>query len=213
MSTHRVLTIEEVERALRAPLPGWAAQARMGTRPRSTPAELGHIGPPRQGAVLILLYPYEGQLYFPLTRRTDRVANHKGQISLPGGAQDPEDSSFWDTALRETFEEIGVEPARIRRIAALSVLYIPASHFEIYPFVGYVPARPCFAPDATEVAEIIEFPLQALLDPSIKDEETWSLHGRQTQVPFYRYGEHVIWGATAMVLSEFEVMLSAWAHA
>ncbi len=209
----RVLTIEDVECALRAPLPGWAAQACMGTRPRSTPAELGHIGPPRQAAVLILLYPHEGQLYFPLTRRTDRVANHKGQISLPGGAQDPEDASFWDTALRETLEEIGVDPMRIRRIAALSVLYIPASHFEIHPFVGYVPARPFFMPDATEVAEIIEFPLQVLLDPGIKDEETWLLHGRQTQVPFYRYGEHVIWGATAMVLSELEFMLAGLVRA
>jgi 8-oxo-dGTP pyrophosphatase MutT (NUDIX family) len=205
----RMVTLADVERAWRAPLPGQEAQSRMSTRPRGPVSVSQAVHPPRQGAVLILLYPCEGQLCLPLTRRTERVAHHKGQISLPGGARDPQDDSFWETALRETLEEIGIAPQHVRRIGALSPLYIPNSNFDIHPFVGYIATPPAFVADAIEVAEIITLPLQTLLDPATKAEETWTLHGHEACVPFYRYQQHVIWGATAMVLSEFEVLLAA----
>lgn len=205
----RMVTIEDIRRALRAPLPGLEAQRRMGTRPRISAEELEREHPPREGAVLILFYPWDGQLYVPLTRRTQRVADHKGEISLTGGARETGDSSFWDTALREASEELGIDPRSVERLAALSPLYIPSSNFDIHPFVGYAPSPPAFQPDANEVAELIEMPVQALLDPAAKVEETWIRHGRIILVPFYRYQQHVIWGATAMVLSELEAMLAA----
>ncbi len=203
----QVLTIEDVIRALRGPLPGVPAQERMATIPRPTMAEFEHEGPPRPGAVLVLLYPRDGELYLPLTRRTDRVATHKGQISLPGGAQEPEDASLWETALREANEEIAVDPAAVRYIGALSPLLIPASNFNVYPFVGYIDEAPAFRPDPTEVAELIQLPLRGILEPSVKAHETWTLRGRQVEVSFYRYQQHVVWGATAMILSEFEALL------
>ena len=202
------ITIEEVRLALRAPLPGILAQRRMGTRPRISPEEFEHDSPPREGAVLILLYPLDGQLHLPLTRRTQRVADHKGEISLTGGAREVADASFWDTALREASEELAINPQNVERLAALSPLYIPSSNFDIHPFVGYAAVRPAFVPDANEVAEVIEMPLQSLLDPSAKSEETWVRRGKEIRVPFYCYHQHVIWGATAMVLSELEVMLA-----
>lgn len=203
----QVLTIEDVIRALRGPLPGVPAQERMATIPRPTMAEFEHEGPPRPGAVLVLLYPRDGELYLPLTRRTDRVATHKGQISLPGGAQEPEDASLWETALREANEEVAVDPAAVRYIGALSPLLIPASNFNVYPFVGHIDEAPAFRPDPTEVAELIQLPLRGILEPSVKAHETWTLRGRQVEVSFYRYQQHVVWGATAMILSEFEALL------
>jgi len=199
-----------VRRALQRPLPGPQAHSRMSTRPRTSPGDLSHPQPPRQAAVLILLYPQEGGLWLPLTRRTERVATHKGQISLPGGAQEASDKSLWETALREAREEIGLHSAQhIECLGMLTHLYIPASNFDIQPFVAYTHTRPALAIDTTEVAELIEFPLSALLDPSIKREETWLWRGQTRQVPFYAWNQHVIWGATAMVLSEFEVLLAA----
>ena len=205
----RKVTLEEVVRALQRPLAGFQAQAHMSTRPRTAPEEFPQGRVPREGAVLVLLYAQDEQLFLPLTRRTERVATHKGQISLPGGAQESGDGSLWHTALREAEEEVGIVAEDVQRLGALSSLYIPPSNFDIHPFVGYLPSRPAFALDANEVAELIEMPLAVILEPWAKGEETRILRGRPTQVPFYHYRQHVIWGATAMVLSELEVMLSA----
>lgn len=202
------LTVEQVCCALAAPLPGMRAQLLMSTHPRILPEDYADRRPPREGAVLVLLYPIDGALHLPLTRRTQHVADHKGQISLPGGARDPGDRSFWDVALREAAEEVGACPGRVQRISALSPLYIPPSNFDIHPYVGYAPERPTFVPNHHEVDVIIELPLEALLDPAAKAEDLWDLHGRTTRVPYYRYGPHVIWGATAMVLSELEMLLT-----
>ncbi|OGO04413.1 MAG: hypothetical protein A2Y73_00040, partial [Chloroflexi bacterium RBG_13_56_8] len=159
-------------------------------------------------AVLILLYLHDGQLYFPLTRRAERLARHKAEVALPGGAQERDDHSLWDTAVRETFEEIGVEPHTVCRLGSLSTLYVPASNFEVHPFVGHVRYRPTFMLDASEVAELIEFPLHTILDADARAEEQRYIRGYPVQVPFYRYKQHKIWGATAMILSELEVALA-----
>ena len=104
------LTFDEIAARLRAPLPGHQAQLRMATRPRSQPSEFTHQGPPRQGAVLILFYPGAEGATILLTRRSDKLSHHKGQISLPGGAREAADASLWETALREAHEETGVPP-------------------------------------------------------------------------------------------------------
>ena len=192
--------------ALRRRLPGLPEQLLMGVRPIMTQ----RIHPPeerRVGAVLVLLYPLGGELHLPLTRRTETVEYHKGQISMPGGAREPQDASLADAALRETQEELGVDPERVEILGRLSSLYIPPSNYCIHPRVGYTKARPEFEPDPREVAEVLEMPLSVLLDPSSHEEETWTLRGRQVTVPFYRFGPNKIWGATAMVLREFEGIL------
>ena len=202
------VTVARIRTAMQAPLPGLPAQMRMATRPRSSPYEFQHDGDPRLGAVLILLYPCHRLLCLPLTRRSERVAYHKGQIALPGGARDAEDDSLWDTALRETREELGIDTSQVQYIAALSELHIAGSHFLVHPFLGFIAERPEMHPSEEEVAAIIEMPLATILNPGAKAEETWLWRDRLTQVPFYRYESQSIWGATAMILSELEAVLS-----
>ncbi len=202
-----LLTLDDVRRALARPLPGGAAQLRMAARPRSSPEELGHSGPPRIAAVLMLLFPRDGRLFLLLTKRTERVLDHKGQISLPGGSREEDDATLWDTALREAHEEIGVAPDTVEYIGRLSDLYISRSHFRVSPFVGYTASRPHFVIHEEEVAEVIEMALDALVDPATRREEDWVWRGRIMTVPHYWYNGHIIWGATAMMLSELEEAL------
>jgi 8-oxo-dGTP pyrophosphatase MutT (NUDIX family) len=156
--------------------------------------------------VLVLFYPHDGQIAFPLTRRTETVESHKGQISLPGGAREG-DESLRATALRETCEELEVCPDTLEVLGRLSPLYIPPSGFLINPFVAVSPARPNFEPDPMEVAELIETPLSLLLDPATVKWEEWTLRGTAVAVPFFHIYGHKVWGATAMVLSELVTML------
>ncbi|MCG2768444.1 MAG: CoA pyrophosphatase [Chloroflexota bacterium] len=201
------LTLNDVRRALSRPRPELEALLRMATQPRPGGAglPLGHS--PKQGGVLLLLYPIDSYLHLVLTRRTEQVANHKGQISLPGGAREPGDHSLLETALRETREELGIRTDQLQVLGPLTSLYIPPSDYCIQPYVAYADARPDFSPEPTEVEELLEMSLNHLLDPVTREEEIWELRGHPVVVPFYRLGEHKIWGATAMVLSEFEVML------
>lgn len=201
------MTIEHVRRAFERPLPGVDAQLRMSPPYRSNliqqtadPARYKRAG------VLLLLYPRNGELYFPLTRRVDQVEHHKGQISLPGGAQD-EGESLRQTALREAHEEIGIAPASVEILGQLSSLFVPPSNFWIQPFVGYIPHRPVFDAAAHEVAELIEAPLAALLDARTVHTEDWEIRGAVWPIPFYQFGPHKVWGATAMILAEFVAML------
>jgi 8-oxo-dGTP pyrophosphatase MutT (NUDIX family) len=199
-------SLAAIRQALSRPLPGRVAQMRMSTRPRPGLEVRPPGHQPRQGGVLILLYPKDGHLHFPLTRRTETLGDHKGQISLPGGAREGDEPLEW-TALRETHEELGVDPRSVKVLGGLTPLYIFHSDYCITPYVAARPTRPTFVPDPVEVAELLEVPLLTLLDPAIQRKEEWILHETLTRVPFYQIGEHKVWGATAMVLSEFEAVL------
>ncbi len=196
---------------LEEPLPGRAAQQAMSVQPR-TPLPVGaQPSDLRQSAVLALIYPHEGSLWLPLMRRSATLRQHGGQLALPGGGREPADTSLWETAVRETSEEIGVQSERVRRLGALTELEVAVSSNLVHPFVGYVDRRPCFQLQRSEVAGLLHLPLDALLDAENKHVEEWDLPGRRARVPFYRYQDAVIWGATAMILSEFEVLLRrAW---
>jgi len=198
-----------VEQALH--LPGFKArlaQRQMSPRPRALKRPLAKPGRARLGGVLLLLYPQDDQLVFALTRRTDTVESHQGQISLPGGAHE-DDEELAETALRETDEELGGCRNDCRMLGRLASLYILPSDFEIHPFVAYRSRRPNFEPSPAEVAELLEVPLTCLLDPAVHQEEEWEIQGIQVQVPFYHFYGHKVWGATAMVLSELEHRLRA----
>ena len=203
------ITIDEVRVALQQRLPGLPAQLRMSPPGRVTEQPAGAT--PREAGVLALLYSIEGELHFVLTRRTDRLGNHSGQISFPGGRRERDDVDLVATALREAREELGIDPAGVEIIGALTQLFVPPSNFVIHPVVGYMAVRPAFSPHPDEVAEVIEAPLAALLDPSIKVTVTRplvSLNGQVVNAPAYQLAGHEVWGATAMVLSELEVLLT-----
>jgi 8-oxo-dGTP pyrophosphatase MutT (NUDIX family) len=199
-------TLDDIKRALQLPRPGLRAQIQMAPQYR-TIRDLLPAHQPKEGGVLILLYPKGGWLHIPLTRRTETVADHKGQISLPGGAHEASDGSLEWTALRETQEELGVDPRSLEVLGPLTPLYIPPSGYRIHPYVASRPERPAFRPDPVEVAELLEVPLVTLLDPATRREEDWELRGRTVRVPFFQVGEHKVWGATAMVLNELVTLL------
>lgn len=178
------------------------AQAKMKPVPRPARRPPGRPGSPRQGAVLLLLYRKEGTVHLILTRRRDDLNAHAGQISFPGGRREPVES-LEQAALRETREEVGINPATISILGELTPLYIPPSDYEVHPFVGWHDQAPVFVPQPAEVAEILEVPLELLLDRETRRQETWERSGIRLDVPFYNIGRHKVWGATAMMLSEF----------
>ena len=161
-----------------------------------------HPDPPagqRRAAVLLPLYVRDGALRIVLTRRTETVEHHRGQISFPGGGQEEGDESAFATAVRETEEELGIPAADIRLLGALGPL-TTVSDFFVEPFVGAIPYPHVLRPAEAEIAEVIDAPVAALLDPKILERRL--LPGREEPTLFYHYGTHVIWGATARMLKE-----------
>lgn len=184
-----------------------AAAAHERMSPGSRPKNAKQTEHSRQAGVLLLLFPEGHEWHIVLTRRTDHLRGHSGQISFPGGRRDPDDHSFTETALRETCEELGVCSPEIEIIGALSSIYIPPSDYEVFPSVGALPARPFLQPNPIEVAEVFTFTLNALLDDCSKAGEYREFQGRQVYIPFYTVHGHKVWGATAIMLSEFEQRL------
>lgn len=159
--------------------------------------------PVKQGAVLLLIYARDGEPHIVFTKRTNNVAEHKGEVSFPGGSYEVEDGSLMDTALRETREELGIEIDRAAVLTRLDDARTATSGFIIAPFVVYVDRVPVFQPDPFEVAEVFDVPLKNLLDPSVVHEEQREYDGVPQTVHFYRHQNHEIWGATAKILKQF----------
>lgn len=208
ITTSLPATIAKLRDALRAPLPGLAAQMQMAPQPRlGTERFLDPDLDCRRAGVLVLLYGREDELCLVLTRRTESVNIHQGQISFPGGSMEPDESAT-ATAFREAREELAIIPEILEYLGELSPLYIPPSHFCIYPVVAYTPERPRFTPNPDEVAEVIEVPLAHFLAPGTRHVEIWQRHDQPSEVPFYAVGPHKVWGATAMVLCELSALLT-----
>lgn len=161
----------------------------------------------RLAAVLLLLFPTGEDLSFLLTVRSNTLPNHRGEVSLPGGATDPEDASPIATALRECWEELGVAPDQITVWGSLTPIYIPPSNFRITPIVGFSAQPPELKPNTSEVSAVLTSTLRHLLDPATVVEEEWNLRGEQVHVSYFAIGGQKVWGATAIILSEFVARL------
>ncbi len=199
--------IRSLENKLSGPKPGLKAQLTMITNPRPGNQVYQEMeNSSYKAGVLVLLYPRKGRLHLVLTRRTDQVDYHKGQISFPGGRQE-KGETLEQTAKREAQEELDIDPASFRILGRLTPLYIPPSNYCIYPVLAISESRPDFRPFRLEVAEVLEIPLDHLMDFHTVQREMRIIRGIEVEVPFYAFGEHKIWGATAMVLAELVEVL------
>lgn len=197
----------QLKNRLSLALPGLSAQARMAP-PERFPKNHQQLYKPnsltRIGCVLILLYPENNQkIHFPLIVRPEYEGVHSGQVALPGGKQDEEDTDFIATALRETCEEIGVEVDRTQVLGRLSELYIPPSNFIVHPIVAAITEKPTFVPSAREVAKLLTVDLTSLLGDARREVKDVVWRGKTVNLPFYNIEDHMVWGATAMILGEF----------
>ena len=162
----------------------------------------------RYAAVMMLLYPIEGELHFCLIQRSNYAGKHSGQISFPGGKKEEEDVDYWATALRETQEEVGVDSSKVTLLKQLSSTYIPPSNFYVYPYMAYVASRPNFIPEKGEVAQVIEVPLNDLLmESSMQEGSIIASYSDEVVVPMFVFDSCDVWGATAMILAEAREMI------
>lgn len=200
--------IEKIKQRLSEPLPGAEQQRLMSPSLRGLekPSEI----PPTVACVLALLYPKKDKWYFALMQRVAHEKDrHSGQISFPGGRYEENDESLEYCALREAEEEIGIAKEAVTVLGQLSELYIPVSNFQVYPFVGYVKETPIFIPQPSEVQNIIEVPVEMLKDTA--NQKTTDFRVRKNIIlkntPYFDFYENVVWGATAMMLSEFRAIV------
>jgi 8-oxo-dGTP pyrophosphatase MutT (NUDIX family) len=159
-------------------------------------------------AVLIPLYRKQGHYYIILSRRTENVKDHKGQISFPGGARDTSDRTLLHTAVRESREEIGLRAKDIEVIGELDDELTTTSNYIVTPFVAIIPWPYRFTKNKDEVAEIIQVPIEALLEKGRVKPTTETLDGRPIESYIYNYEGKVIWGATARILKKLLDIIS-----
>ncbi len=203
-------TIDGLRERLKNPLPGLSAQELMMGRVLSMPVKVPDNA--RPSAVLCLLFPMNNELHLLLMKRREDKTAHSGQVSFPGGSYDTTDADLKATALREAQEEVGIISSEVEILGALTPLYIPVSNFNVYPFVAYAKQRPVYNLSHNEVSYTIEVPLGSLLHPDRKtraDVESPVMPGVIRQVNAYRLEDGtIIWGATAMIISELEATLA-----
>jgi len=194
---------------LKKELPGFSVQNHMDPIGRkSTNEYFDANSAPKKSAVMILLYPSinSSAIHVMLiVRAENEKGNHSGQISFPGGGFDEEDVDLAVTALRETEEEIGVDRKLIKVIGELSSLYIPVSNYLVRPFVGICEQKPVFNKHSLEVDDLLEIEINEFLSEKNKTTSDifLKLLNRTMNVPCYKIGGKIIWGATAMIIAEF----------
>lgn len=202
--------IIKLQNRLAQPLPGEDAHRVMAPiKTDQRRFDLNFRADARTGAVLILLYPLgNDEIAFPLIQRPKYNGVHSGQIGLPGGKTEESDSNLAETALRETQEEVGVDYSLIRVLGGLTELYLPVSNFRITPIVGCIADKPTFRPDDIEVEEVIEAKISTILnEENVKVKDISVGQGISLSAPYFDVDSHVVWGATAMMISEFVSIL------
>lgn len=163
---------------------------------------------PRDAAVMMLFYPKEAITHFVLILRPEYEGVHSGQVALPGGKVEVYDLSYTEAALRETQEEVGVFVHTVNVLKPLTKVYIPPSNFWVHPFLGFAENRPDFVIQEEEVAKVIEVPLTELLnEDNVVPKKLTTSYAKNIEVPSFELNGYVVWGATAMMLSELKMLL------
>lgn len=199
--------IKYIPKIVNQQLPALTAHAKMAPLERlpTLDPEYYKANNPRRSAVMMLFYPKNEQAHLILIKRNAYPGIHSSQISFPGGKAEPEDGSLAETAVRETFEEVGIAPDDIDVVMPFTEIYIPPSNFLVAPFLGLSLNEPVFKPNPDEVVEIIQLSLDVFLDDSIVIEtDMQTSYSQMIKVPAFKVDEHIVWGATAMILSELK---------
>jgi len=200
----------EIKARLSLPLPGESAHRQMMSYRRVTAVDARMSNPPpRLSAVVMLLFPLGDQLCTLFIRRPEYDGVHSGQISFPGGKKEEEDPDLQHAALREVYEEVGVEHTQVEILGSLSEVYIPPSHFVVQPFVGWVDQTPEFIPDPREVSELLIEPLDRFFTSEpVQSTRIYIPSFKSTiSAPYFDVQGKPLWGATAMILHEFRVAM------
>lgn len=191
-----------LKETLRGDLSGLEAHQKMLPPGRRLKTHQDEISLVKASSVLLLLFPEGEQIYICLIKRPSTMTHHPGQISFPGGKVEKEDHSAEMTALREAQEEVGVNPSFIQILGKLSELYVEVSKFLIHPFLAWADQKPEFLLNTDEVEELILFPLTDFIaNETILETELNTFSGL-LRVKYYPFNSEIIWGATAMILSE-----------
>lgn len=173
------------------------------------PPQFNHSQPPRPASTLLLLYPgVDGAINFPLIKRPEYLGTHSGQVSFPGGKGEPGETKI-QTALREAEEEVGVHPSDVKVLGVLSDFFVVPSNIMVTPVVGWMPKRPDFVPDKIEVVRILEGDVRSLLpSEAVHVSEIVVAKVYKLRAPHFIVDSEMVWGATAMMLNEFRMIVS-----
>ena len=200
------MNINQLKYKLAEKLPGIDSHIKMAPEHRAE--ELFKINPddlnPRLSAVLIILFHEDGKLKIVFIRRSEYVGIHSGQIAFPGGRYEESDKELKTTALREVEEEIGIKTETVDILGHLTDLYIPPSNFMVRAFVGYVNEKPVFNINEREVQEVLVLNYEHFKHPDVIKVREFKTHNstRLTKAPYFEIEGAIIWGATAMILTE-----------
>ncbi|MDA1268202.1 MAG: CoA pyrophosphatase [Bacteroidetes bacterium] len=199
-----------LQEAFTKELPGKDAHVTMAPKPLDLRRFITtQLESPKKSGVLLLFYPDGGDVYFPLIKRPQYPGVHSGQVGFPGGKMESTDPDILFTALREAEEEIGIDAGKVEVLGCLSNLFIPTSNFLVSPVVGFVQDKPKFVPEQREVSRIITTEVVSLFHPEIRKQTHLPVGaGMQLETPYFEIDGEMVWGATAMILSELIQVLN-----
>ena len=202
------IRINKIFQAFDGPLPGKKAHKELA--PYRSEIELDFKNKnPKIASTLLLIYPKNGETFFCLIERQEYEGTHSNQISFPGGKNESGES-MKETALRESKEEIGIDPISINIIGELTQVFVPPSNFLIHPFVGYCDFTPDFKPNEREVKRIIEVNIENLFKKDVIKVKKMSFKKSSGtinyEVPYLDLNNKIVWGATSVILNEFRIL-------
>ncbi len=195
--------VKYLSEALNGELPGINAHCRLFPEGRELLPPINEAEKMKHSAILFLIFPENEKFYTCLIKRPASMRYHPGQLAFPGGKVEKGDLSPQMAAIRETEEEVGVGPGSYLIIGKLSDLYIPVSNFIIHPYLAWADRKPDFFANYSEVEDIVLFPLHDFMENEHIEQTQMTTSFGMTNVPYYSCYSEKVWGATAMILSEF----------
>ena len=209
MKVDKIIALIKERVSSNSELPGWTSHKKMAVIPINSITEKAFIPPKdaKPASVSIILFQENNQLFFLLTKRTDNVEHHKGQVSLPGGAID-ENETAKNASLRETNEEIGIDSSTLESLGQLSSLYTPVSYFNIHVFLWYSKIPPQIKINDNEVDQVYKISLDELIDHNVVSNTSINKSGFKINVPAYHFEKCICWGATAMIITELKDIIN-----